>query len=104
MAMISKPDANPIAAALLTWFVVGIGHIVINGQSNKWVMTLIVQLLGTILCVLPGIVIGILSIIDSYKTAERLKAGESIPENEYSNVLLFKICKLIDKKASCKFA
>lgn len=67
-------------------------------------MTLIVQLLGTILCVLPGIVIGILSIIDSYKTAERLKAGESIPENEYSNVLLFKICKLIDKKASCKFA
>lgn len=35
MAMISKPDANPIAAALLTWFVVGIGHIVINGQSNK---------------------------------------------------------------------
>ena len=104
MAMISKPDANPIAAALLTWLVVGIGHIVINGQSNKWVMTLIVQLLGTILCVLPGIVIGILSIIDSYKTAERLKAGESIPENEYSNVLLFKICKLIDKKASCKFA
>lgn len=101
---IKKPDANPIAAALLTWFVLGIGHIVINGQTNKWVFTLIATLIGTALCVLPGIVIGVLSVVDSYQTAERLKSGEAIPENEYSNVLLYKICKIIDKNATCKFA
>ncbi|MCP4479589.1 MAG: hypothetical protein GY880_23240 [Planctomycetaceae bacterium] len=104
MTMISKPDANPIAAAILTWFVFGIGHIVINGQTNKWIMTIVVTIIGSILCFLPGLVLGILSVVDSYKTAERLKAGESIPENEYSNVLLFKVCKLIDKKATCKLA
>lgn len=104
MAMISKPDANPIAAALLTWFILGIGHIVINGQTNKWIMTLIATLIGTILCVLPGIVVGILSVVDSYQTAVRLSKGESIEENEYSNALLYKVCKIIDKKATCKAA
>jgi hypothetical protein len=104
MTMISKPDANPLAAALLTWFVVGIGHIVINGQTNKWVFTLLATIIGSFLCVLPGLVIGILSVVDSYQTAVRLKDGESIPEGEYSNVLLYQICKIIDKKATCKFA
>ena len=104
MAKISKPDANPIAAALLTWLVFGIGHIVINGQTNKWVMTLIATFIGTILCVLPGFIIGILSIVDSYQTADRLKNGETIDENEYSNVMLYQVCKIIDKKATCKAA
>ena len=104
MATISKPDANPIAAALLTWFVFGIGHIVINGQTNKWVMTLVVTIIGSILCVLPGIVLGILSVVDSYQTADRLSKGETIEENEYSNVMLYKVCKIIDSKATCKFA
>ena len=101
---IKKPDANPIAAALLTWFVLGIGHIVINGQTNKWLFTFIATLIGSFLCVLPGIVVGVLSVIDSYQTAERLKQGKSIPENKYTNVMLYKICKIIDKKATCKFA
>lgn len=104
MTKISKPDANPIAAALLTWFVLGIGHIVINGQTNKWIWTLVATLIGSILCVLPGIVIGILSVVDSYQTAERLSKGEVIEENEYSNVLLYKVCKILDKNATCKFA
>ncbi|MCA9131008.1 MAG: hypothetical protein KDB22_28185 [Planctomycetales bacterium] len=104
MTTIKKPDANPIAAALLTWFVLGIGHVVINGQSNKWVMTLIATIIGSILCVLPGIVIAILSVIDSYQTAVRLQAGEEIPVNEYSNAMLYKVCRLIDKNATCKSA
>ena len=104
MTTISKPDANPIAAAILTWFVFGIGHIVINGQTNKWIWTIVVTFIGSFLCVLPGIALAILSVVDSYKTAERLKAGESIPENEYSNALLYKVCKIFDKKATCKFA
>ncbi len=104
MTQISKPGANPIAAALLTWFVLGIGHIVINGQTNKWVWTLVATLIGTCLCVLPGIVINVLSVVDSYQTAERLKNGETIGENEYSMPLLYKVCKILDKNATCKNA
>lgn len=104
MTKISKPDANPIAAVLLTLFVFGIGHIVINGQTNKWVWTLVATLIGNILCVLPGILVAVLSAIDSYQTAERLKNGETIDENEYSNPMLYKICKILDKNATCKFA
>ena len=34
--MISKPDANPVLALVLTWFVFGLGHMIVNGQTNKW--------------------------------------------------------------------
>ena len=98
---ITKPDANPVLAALLTWLVFGIGHMVINGQQRKWLFTFIATLVGSILCLLPGIIISILSIIDAYQTAERLKGGETIPENEYSMPMLFKIISMIDKTATC---
>ncbi len=101
---ITKPDANPVVAALLTWLVFGIGHMVINGQQRKWLFTLIATIVGSFLCVLPGLIIGILSIIDSYQTAERLKSGETIPENEYSMPMLFKVIKMIDKTATCSKA
>lgn len=104
MTQISKPGANPIAAALLTWFVLGIGHIVINGQTNKWIWTLVATLIGSFLCVLPGIVIGVLSVVDSYQTADRLKKGETIGENEYSQPMLYKVCKILHKDATCKSA
>ena len=99
MAKITKPDANPIVAALLTFLVLNLGHLIINGQQKKWIMTLVAGLIGTVLCCIPGMVIGILSTIDAYKTAEKLKAGKEIDENEYSNALLFKICKILHKDA-----
>ena len=99
MAKISKPDANPVIAALLTWFVLGIGHWLINGQQKKWIMILVASLIGTILCCLPGIVIGVCSIIDAYQTAVKLKAGKEIDENEYSFKLLYSIVKIIHKDA-----
>ena len=101
---ISKPDANPVVAALLTWLVFGIGHMVINGQQRKWLFTLIATFIGAILCILPGMIIGILSIIDAYQTAERLHAGEAIPENEYSMPMLYKIISMVDKTATCSKA
>ncbi|MBL0312066.1 MAG: hypothetical protein IPP78_04980 [Holophagaceae bacterium] len=101
---ISKPDANPVVAALLTWLVFGIGHMVINGQQRKWLFTLIAAIVGSILCLLPGIIISILSIIDAYQTAERLHSGETIPENEYSMPMLFKIISMVDKTATCSKA
>jgi uncharacterized membrane protein YedE/YeeE len=101
---IKKPDANPVVALLLTWFIFGLGHLLINGQQRKWLFTLIAGIVGSFLCVLPGLVIGVLSIIDSYQTAERLQKGEEIGENEYTQPLLFKIMKLVDKEATCSKA
>lgn len=98
---ITKPDANPVLALILTWFVLGTGHYFINGQQRKWLYTLIAGLVGTLLCCIPGIVIGICSIIDAYQTAERLQKGETIGENEYTFPLLFKIMSKIDKEATC---
>jgi len=103
-ATIRKPDANPIVSALLTAFVFGTGHLFINGQQRKWLYTLITSLIGSILCCVPGMVVGILSIIDSYQTAQRLQAGEEIPENEYTQPLLFKAVSIIDKTATCSRA
>jgi len=62
MAKISKPDANPVVAALLTWLLLGTGHWLINGQQKKWIMILVASLIGSVLCCLPGTVIAILSI------------------------------------------
>ena len=103
MAQITKPDANPIAAALLSWFVIGVGHIVINGQANKWVMTIVATMIGSLLCVFPGILIAILSVVDSYQTAERLKNGETIEENEYSLPLLYNICKIFSRNRNIEY-
>jgi hypothetical protein len=100
---INKPDANPIVAALLT-LVLGLGHFIINGQQRKWLFTLLANFIGTLLCCLPGAVVGILSIIDAYQTAERLQAGETIGENEYTQPLLFKIVSYLDKTATCSRA
>jgi uncharacterized membrane protein YedE/YeeE len=102
--MISKPDANPVVALILTWFVFGLGHMIVNGQTNKWIWTLVMTLVGYVLCFIPGFIIGILSVIDAYQTAVRLKNGETIGQNEYSFPLLYKICKILDKNATCKNA
>ena len=104
MSTISKPGANPIVAALLTWLVFGLGHMVINGQTKKWIMTLVTGIIGSFLCLLPGVIISIMSIVDAYMTASRLQAGEEIPEGEYSLPLLYKVCKIIYKDATCSAA
>jgi hypothetical protein len=79
--------------------VFGTGHWLINGQQRKWIMILVTSLIGSILCCLPGIVIGVLSILDAYKTAQKLQSGKEIDENEYSVALLYKIVKFIHKDA-----
>ncbi len=98
---IHKPDANPVVALLLTWLLFGLGHLITNGQQRKWLYTLLATLAGTCACLLPGIVIAVFSVVDAYQTAQRLQSGETIPENEYTFVPLFKIIRVIDKTATC---
>lgn len=100
MSTIRKPDANPVVALILTWFVFGCGHMVVNGQQRKWVFTLVATVIGGIFCLFPGTVVAILSILDAYATAQRLQAGEEIGENEYSNEMLYKIVSKLDSTAT----
>ena len=100
MSTIRKPEANPIVALLLTWFVLGSGHMIVNGQQRKWIFTLVATVIGSILCWFPGIIVAVLSIMDAYATAQRLQAGEEIGENEYSNETLFKIVSKLDSSAT----
>ena len=101
---VHRPDVNPVVAALLTALVFNLGHFLINGQQRKWLMTLVACFVGTILCCVPGLIIWVLSVIDSYQTAERLRNEETIPENEYTQPWLFKIVQLIDNTATCSRA
>jgi hypothetical protein len=101
---INKPDANPVVSALLTALVFNLGHLLINGQQRKWLYSLLAILIGSLLCCVPGWVLMVLSIIDSYQTAQRLQAGETIGENEYTNAMLFKAVSMIDKTATCSRA
>ena len=102
MSTIRKPEANPILAAGLTWFVFGCGHMVVNGQQRKWIFTMIATAIGLVCCCLPGTIVSLLSIFESYQTALRLQAGEEIGENEYSVEILYKIVSKIDSTATFK--
>ncbi len=95
MAKISKPDANPIVAALLC-LILALGHFIINGQQKKWLMILIISIVSC--CFSP--IILVLSMVEAYKTAEKLKAGKEIDEHEYSFGPMFKIAKFIHKEAT----
>jgi len=97
---IQKPDANPGLAALLA-LVFDVGHVAVNGQQRKWIFIMILVHVGFLLCCLPGIVLRVLSVIDAYQTAERLQKGETLPENEYTLPLLFKIVAMVDASATC---
>ncbi len=97
MAKISKPSANPVLAAVLC-LILNLGHLVVNGQQKKWIMTLICIIVLNFTCC-GGIIMIVLSMMDAYKTAEKLKAGKEIDENEYSNAWCYKIAKIIHKDA-----
>ena len=95
-----KPNADPALAALLAVFF-DLGHVVVNGQQRKWLFTALVVHVGFLLCCVPGLVLRVLSVVDAYQTAERLKAGETLGENEYTLPALFKVVAVVDKTATC---
>ena len=97
---IKKPDANPVVALLLTWFVLGTGHLIVNGQKKKWIMSLVGCLLGIVACCVGAPIMGIMSIIEAYKTAQKLQAGREIGEHEFAFEPYYKIMKKFYKEAT----
>lgn len=92
--MITKPETNPIVAALLNFLLFGsVGYFYI-GQSRKGVMTLVAFLVGSFCtCGLLSFVVAIASTVDVYGLAQKLAEGQSIGENENSLALLDSVFK-----------
>jgi len=98
MPNIQNKNLHPLLAVFLNWLFVGMGHMVL-GQSNKGLWLFVTCSIGTLLCCVPGIIIAILGLVDVYRVAVAVQQGVEVEENEYKVELLYKICKILDKKA-----
>jgi len=78
-----------------------LGYILI-GQTNKGIKVFLATLIGSFLCLIPGVVVAILALVDVYQVALAVKNDEEVDEAEYKNELLYKIVKMIDSEAICK--
>jgi TM2 domain-containing membrane protein YozV len=63
---------NPALAAVLS-IISGLGQIY-NGQLAKGIMFFVGAFIGWFLLVVPGIIIGVLSMVDAYKTAQKINS------------------------------
>jgi len=125
--MVFRPGADAASAWILTWFLLGAGHIIVNGQQRKWAFNfLTVFLAGIISCILahliPATAFGpskagfyavlliwllpmafmhVLYTIDAFKTGKSLRRGKTIHEDEYLLPLLYSIVRIFDKMAKC---
>ena len=98
MPSLQNKNLHPLLAVFLNWLLVGLGHMVL-GQSQKGLWLFVATLIGTFLCCVPGIIIAILGLVDVYRVAVAVQQGVEVDENEYKVELLYKICKIFDKKA-----
>ena len=102
MAKLENKQVNPIVALVANWFVFGILGYMMLGQTSKSIKVLITSILATCLCVIPGIIVGVCSLIDVFQVATAVAQGEEVDEHEYKVELLYKFCKIIDKQAVFK--
>ena len=101
MAVMENKNVNPIVAVLASWFLPGLG-LVILGQGKKGWMLLATTFIATLLCCIPGWVVAIMGMIEAYKVAKAVEDGETIDEHEYKIELLYKVCKILHKEAIFK--
>jgi hypothetical protein len=125
--MISRPGADAASAWIITWFLLGAGHAIVNGQQRKWAFYLLTIFLAAatscilahivpatafgpskadfyaalLIWMLPTAFTHVLFTIDAFKTGRRLRAGKTIHEDEYSLPLLFFIVRVFDRMATC---
>lgn len=90
---------NPIAAAVASWLCAPLGYLLV-GQTNKGVYVFMATLIGFCLCLLPGVVIAILGIVDTYSVAKAVSEGQHVGKNEYRMELLYKIVRTLDNTAT----
>jgi hypothetical protein len=96
--LVPNKGINPFAALAASFFCLPLGHIFL-GQTTKGMLLTLATLIGTCLCLVPGILIGWMTIFDSYVIAQAIRDGKQVYDNEYKIELLYKIMKLFDKTA-----
>jgi len=90
--------ANPLLAALGA-LLFGLSHWLVNRQPRKMLVFLVLTLLGTLACVLPGFVVLVLSVLEAYRSASRLTTGQTLDPRGYTVWFAYRLATLIDKAA-----
>jgi TM2 domain-containing membrane protein YozV len=87
--MAGTKQKSPGVAAVLSFVFPGLGQ-VCNGDTGRGILFLIGTLIGSLLLVIPGLIIWVYQIYDAYKTAQRMNAGE-IPfkEADSTQIILY---------------
>lgn len=90
-----KNQKNAVLAAIASLLWSGMGQ-VYNGNLLKGFAFFIGVLIGSLLMVIPGIIIWIFGIYDAYKTANQMNTGE-IPyvEHKMSQIIIFVLGSLV---------
>jgi hypothetical protein len=90
---------SPLAVALASWFCGPLGYILL-GQAKKGMFVLLATIVGSCLCLFPGVIVAILGIVDCYSVAKAVSEGQEVGANEFKIELLYKIVRIIDKTAT----
>lgn len=61
---------------------------------------LLATIVGSCLCLFPGVIVAILGIVDCYSVAKAVSEGQEVGANEFKIELLYKIVRIIDKTAT----
>jgi TM2 domain-containing membrane protein YozV len=90
-----SPDVvkNPIYAFIMSFFIPGLGQ-AYNGQVKKAFFILIGTLIGSLLFLIPGLIVWIYGLYDAYKTSKAINEGK-IEYNESKYFILFLIIAII---------
>ena len=96
-ARIVHLTANPALAALGA-LLFGVGHWSVNRQPSKAVVFLVLTLLGTACCVLPGLLVTLLSVLEAYRSAARLATGQTLHPKGYCVSLAYRLARLVDNE------
>lgn len=71
----TNPEKSPFIAALCSFIFVGLGQ-AYNGYIGRGFVILLGTFIGSLLFVIPGLIVAIYGIYDAYVTAKRMNAGE----------------------------
>jgi TM2 domain-containing membrane protein YozV len=61
---------NPIIAAVLSFFIPGLGQYLINKKAKKGVAFFFGTLIGYIFLIIPGVIVWLFNIYDAYMEAQ----------------------------------
>ena len=87
--------ANPIAAAVGA-LLFGAGHWFVNRQFRKMLVMNVLVLAGTLACVVPGVILALLSVYEAYTAAARLATGQTLHVNGYTTWFCYRFACLVD--------